>query len=401
MQGSCMVRSIGVFRSILAGMLLLGGAASAGATTWQIETLETGLYLYDPSVAVDSGGTPHVSYKNGDRRLAYATRTGAGAWNIEIVSGVSNINGATSMAMDADDHPHIASSWATDWYYSTHDGNGWSTTMVWDGGWNGSNCGTSLKLDNMGNPYVSFDAWTPSDSSGHYAVGLAAWNGSGFDVEIPIQENHTNGAGTGLALDAVGNPHIVYKDYVSSVNYLKYTGFDGSAWSSPYTLATGGGEGTMVTDSDGNIHLSYTKDYRLTYRVLDAQTHTWSSPQTIDPTNSGAYYTSIALDAFGMPCIAYSTYTGPNRELRYAAYDGAEWAVDIIDDSYSGLSPALAFDSGWNIHIAYEGRNANNDYLIKYAFGEAPAVPEPVSVVFFATGLAAVAGLVARRQLRK
>ena len=229
-------------------------------------------------------------------------------------------------------------------------------------------------------------------------MGLAAWNGSGFDVEIPIQENHVNGADTALALDAAGNPHIAYKDYVSGVYYLKYTGFDGSAWSSPYTLATGGGEGAMVTDSDGNIHLSYTKDYRLTYRVLDAQTHTWSAPQTIDPANSGAYYTSIAVDEFGMPCIAYSTYTGSNRELRYAAYDGADWEVEIVDDSYCGLHPALVFDNGWNTHIAYEGRNPSNDYLIKYAFGEAAAVPEPLSMIFFGTGLTAVAGFVARRR---
>ena len=152
------VRRIGAFRAILAGMLLLGGAASAGATTWQIETLETGLYLYDPSVAVDSGGTPHVCYRNGDKLLAYATRTGAGAWDMQTVPGVLNINGCTSMAMDADDHPHIASSYATDWYYSTHDGAAWSTTMPWDGGWNGSDCGVSLKLDNAGNPHVSFDA---------------------------------------------------------------------------------------------------------------------------------------------------------------------------------------------------------------------------------------------------
>ncbi|MFO7873791.1 MAG: dockerin type I domain-containing protein [Bacteroidales bacterium] len=88
---------------------------------------------------------------------------------------------------------------------------------------------------------------------------------------------------------------------------------------------------------------------------------------TIERVHSGKFFNymgdrSLALDADGNPHIAYG-----GKHLYYALYDGTEWHIDTVDDSWDvGYCTSLAFDSGGYPHISYYDRDPNGN--LKYAY---------------------------------
>ena len=102
-------RTCVIISAFLLLLLLCGQATLTKATsTWNIQTVDsTGTVEASTSLALDSGGNPHISYQDATRKdLKYATWTGS-AWRIQTVDS----NGAgyfTSLALDSAGNPHIS-----------------------------------------------------------------------------------------------------------------------------------------------------------------------------------------------------------------------------------------------------------------------------------------------------
>jgi hypothetical protein len=173
------------------------------------------------SLALDGGGSPHISYFNrtyGDLRYA---RWDGGQWLIETVDSDGKTGLCTSLALDESDNPHISYYDETngDLKYAYHVGaggncgpsNNWQCDTVDSKGDVGLY--TSLALDESGNPHISYY----DDANGD--LKYARWDGSQWFIET------ADGAGdvglyTSLALDRGGNPHISYYD--AGYGDLKY-----------------------------------------------------------------------------------------------------------------------------------------------------------------------------------
>lgn len=67
----------------------------------------TGNTGYDPSIALDSAGNPHISYYDkSEQSLRYASWNGT-SWNLETVDMRNNVGEYSSLVIDAQDRPHI------------------------------------------------------------------------------------------------------------------------------------------------------------------------------------------------------------------------------------------------------------------------------------------------------
>lgn len=80
---------------------------------------------------------------------------------------------------------------------------------------------------------------------------------------------------------------------------------------------------------------------------------TWHH-EVVDPYGSSPW-TSIALDAAGLPHVAYKGHDGQYRySLKYARFDGITWHIESVDDEMAtGWYPSLALDSQDEPHVAY------------------------------------------------
>jgi len=405
---------------VFAAVALLLASGSVVWGSWQIETVDSGQYVDAPSLAVDSSGTPHMSYRgegtysSGGAQPTYAFREEDGSWHIETIPGMSYCNSNSAIAIDSHDRPHVVSSTSVDWYYGTLTDTGWATQKVYQGGWNGSNCGLDMVADSNDDLHVSFTAWTPANSTGTNRVGYAFRDdGAAFSLHHDLEPNGIIGAESFVALDKNGNPAIAYKKYNSgtSSDSIRLARWNGSSWDYT-TVATAATPSGMAFDAAGNLHMAYRGNYPtfgsygdLYYARYDDLSHLWTTSLVDDTWKSSGFYAGIGLDGSGIPQIAYSAYDGSKWALRYAKASDAlalSWDTETIEYGENAvLNTELVMDADFRPHIAYSGAVSGSDYVLKYATwgGSSPPVPE-LPPALLAAGLPML-GLCLRRFRRR
>ena len=178
---------------------------------WQIETVACGegWYGWCTSLELDSQGHPRISYLAGwpVSDLMYAWYDGV-QWQHETIDSQGIVGLYTSLALDSQDQPRISyyddDSCALK--YAWHDGTAWHLEIVDSGCVNQRGIGkyTSLALDAQDHPHISYY------DDAHYELRYAHFDGTRWLTETVDTGGYLTGAYTSLALDAQGRPHISY-----------------------------------------------------------------------------------------------------------------------------------------------------------------------------------------------
>jgi len=163
------------------------------------------------------------------------------------------------------------------------------------------------------------------------------------------------GTGTGfhtsIALDGLGTPMISYINVAGGTVQLARR--IGGHWSSEIVAGPGifSGDASVVIASNGTIEASYFDQEARAVVYAARGTGAWRA-STIDSGFSEGY-NRIALDSSGRPAIVYTGFDG---SLRYAAWNGTEWSVEVVDHAtLTSRYPDLAFDPLDRPNIAYYG----------------------------------------------
>ena len=328
----------------------------ATATEWRIQTVDSvGNVGYEPSLALDSDGYPHISYyddNNDDLKYAYWDGI---KWQMQTVDSEDNVGWYTSLALDSIGYPHISYHDSTNGNlkYAYWDGANWQIETVDSKRQVGEF--TSLALDSIGYPHISYFDRTNHD------LKYAYWDGADWQMQTVDSEDNV-GWYTSLALDSIGYPHISYHD--STNGNLKYAYWDGANWQIQ-TVDSEGSVGSctsLALDSDDYPHISYRdlSNDDLKYAYLDGAD--WQIV-TVDSEGQVGEYTSLALDSIGYPHISYWDLS--NHDLKYAYWDGANWQIETVDSEGDvGRYTSLALDSNDYPHISYWDLT---NYDLKYA----------------------------------
>ena len=369
---SALILVIAALPLIMAFSLVYGQTA----LTWKIETVDGGS-IYEgtvgmwTSIALDSGGNPHIGYYSLQSHcVKYARWTGS-AWNIETVDDTSSDVGEwLSLALDSGDNPHISySEWTAitgepegNLKYARWTGSEWSIETVDSTGDTGF-C-TSLALDSGDNPHISYLFRGRTRD-----VKYARWTGSAWNIETVDSPGVYGGGGgefTSIALDSGDNPHISYHAPPSEGEGgdLKYARWTGSEWSietADSTSSTGWWT-SLALDSGDNPHISHYDNVLCDLKYTWWTGSEWTT-ETVDSTGDVGVLPSLALDSGDNPHISYCDHT--NFDLKYARWTGSEWSIETVDSTdLVGRWASIALDSGDNPHISYHD-DTNGD--LKYA----------------------------------
>ena len=288
------------------------------------------------------------------------------AWHIETVDSVGDVGWGTSITVDDLGNPHISYYDSTngDLKYARWDGSGWQIEIVdsvVQGGVGYIAWDTSITLDGAGHPHISYCSGVSK---------YAQWDGLAWQIET-VDTIGSVGWYTSLALDGDGYAHIShYQDHVYD---LRYSRWDGSIWHSETVDSSGqmGAFSSLALDVGDYPHVSYWDDSseNLKYAYLDSIG--WHI-ETVDSAGDVGRHTSLALDSLDHPHVSYVDRT--NHTLKYTHWGGSGWqieAVDTIGDCGSPSSPpqvgcdtSLALGTEGDAHISY--RDSANDDL-RYA----------------------------------
>lgn len=350
----------------------LPGAVRAG--DWTLETVEnaySSFQVYSPSIAVDPSGVPHVTYWGPYLGFRYASRTGA-SWNIEsIQASVPLAAGArpasaqlvnvwtTSLAIDAQGHPHVAVSNSNfDSYqidYWSRDAQGWSkeTPGTVYGGF------PCLALDSQGEPRIAARmryAFAPellTRDAGIWSVDALSGLGNSYALS--------------LAIDAQDRPQVA----CSASGLLGHLWRDAGQWRSEVVDSTSPGACSIAAGPGGVLGIAYIVYSPAQLRYAERgpagwtiETVAWGNPKML----------SLACDRHGEPRIAF--YDDDTHTLRYASRHAGAWAVATVDSGAYFGDLDLALDAQGVPHIAYDDYGLDR---IRYARGVSTTDVSPVA----------------------
>jgi len=175
-------------------------------------------YEFATSIQLDSSGSPAIAYYNDrDQQLELAS-LGATGWTVEVLDSQGDAGRYASLAYDADGEPHIA-------YYVAEGSESGTVRHAWKdaSGWQIENVGllqnlrmghtgarkiTSLAFDPEGGLHL---AYTDRDRLVYAQQTDDGWIGQ----EVVEPGSRVLGQLVELAIDADGNPHLIWFDAIS------------------------------------------------------------------------------------------------------------------------------------------------------------------------------------------
>ncbi len=247
---------------------------------WEIETVEA-IGSNSPSIKLDSSGRPCIAYGSSDGETVKFALKDSDTWQIETVGECyAHAPISVSLALDGSDTPHIS---YVDYLkhelkYAVRDGGTWRIETLRT---NDVKDPTIIVVDSQGNPCIShavesgegikFAIWTglgwekgtvdretggcryngiAVDPNDIIYIAYSCWDGlkcatrlaSGWEVET-VDSNSIDELS--LALDPLGNPHIVYVNNSYYGGALKYAWRDNSKWNTE----------VIYTEVDGRIYV--------------------------------------------------------------------------------------------------------------------------------------------------
>jgi len=280
--------------------------------------------------------------------------------------------------------------------------------------------GVEYSLDgaiwNLGEPPVGSPAgtilrWQPTPS-GWVGAGDSPYIGAIPSQPMDINVSRTtDGSFTNedrfLALDSAGNPHIVWRERLSTDDEIFYVRWNGANWvtadGSVYDPLTGNANisntlfesrsPSLALDSNDNPHIAWREldpaitggGYDITYIWHDGTDWLCADGSVYNPTTANSNVTdnggmsqhpSLVLDSNNLPCIAWydddsATVNGSEYDVFFVRHNGTEW-VNSDGSSYAsnhaasnvsnnpGISAMarLALDPTDNPHITWHDTTA-------------------------------------------
>lgn len=263
-------------------------------------------------------------------------------------TGLPDGTADTAIAVDNADTPHVCALQIdpTAMVVAMPNGSGWSIQTV--DATNSAGLWCSIVVDSSRYAHVTYLA-----HEADFTVDLryAFEDASGWHVEAVARYAQVTQAP--LALDPIGNAHVVFADLSDNVFYASR---DASGmWSTQFVAR--GAWPVLAIGVSGVPQVAYVRsDYKMGYATLS--NGSWIL-RVADTDSILCCSTAIALSPAEKPIIVYRQYgQGPTRDhIKYAAQDDrGTWNVGYVNvDRQFVSAPSVAVDAHGVPHVSFMG----------------------------------------------
>ncbi len=262
-------------------------------------------------------------------------------WLVETVDAGGEVGQGCSLALDANDRPHVSyyDATARTVKYATKVGTNWVASTI-------SPVGvpfleTSLALDPAGRPRVVYAAGTSG-------LALASFTGTGWETEtIP---GSSDGVRPSLVLSN-GQPRVAFYDFVR--RSLRFSRYDEGQWITETVDDSGDmGRYSSLALHEGQPRIAYSGPGSNGVRFAAWMGTIWLL-QTVTTANGHGVHPALGLTEAGLGRIGYS---GLDGHFYHAEWNGTDWSVRLANISATKTPfTSLKVDSGGVSQIAFHG----------------------------------------------
>jgi hypothetical protein len=335
-----------------------------------------------PAVAVDSGNTIHVVYRDdisGNFEIYYKKSTDGGlAWTTKRLTWTAGDSFKPAIALDSSNTIHVVWSDNTagneEIYHqrSTNGGVTWGSAkrLTWTAG---DSFRPEIALDSYDTVHV---VWT-DDTLGwpnHEIYYRKSTDGGDTWVGTKrLTWNAGMSVSPAIALDSINTIHVFWDDSTTGNHeiYYKKSTDGGSTWGIAKRLTWNSGMSyspVVVLDSSDNMNMVW---YDITpgnfeiyfRRSIDGGTN-WSAATRITWNTGSSFASDIAVDASGHINVAWEDDTPGNYEIYFkrSTNGGVSWsaAKRLTWNAENSFSPEIAVDSSSNIHVLWYDHTPGN-----------------------------------------
>jgi hypothetical protein len=351
--------------------------AAAQTWSWTVETADSDPATFT-SIIADQDGNLHVSYRNDDNfgQLKYAFRSAKNAKWFNMILDKQIGSFSTDIGLDLQGNPQICYT-PRELKYALWDGRHWNTFEI------APHTGVveyscSVFVNRAGKRQVTWYQTHKADMSFYLHLRYAVFEDGAWQART-VDFDGEAGKWSSLVTDDEGNPHVSYSQFPNGE--LRYAYWNGKAWNSsivdsPTVNDDGGREGAargmgncLVRNRQNQWTISYYDLGSIKYARQEGDR--WSI-QRVDHLVSAStslggwagYRTTQVLDSHGNPHIEYEDAGA----VKHAYWDGKQWQVQVIigvsADTYRYAS--MAIDGQDNIYISYRDPS---DGSLKVAIG--------------------------------
>ena len=293
-------------------------------TSWTPTGIKSceGSYCWDTHMVIDDNDELHAAYSTSNNLVVYMHYDGS-SWTSTQVSSSAKV-GPVGIALDSNNHPHISFTGSHQYCgnglrLASFDGAAWTTNVIDSGGNKG--CDSAILIDRNDNAYIAYQDRSQSklkfttNKSGSW-IPYTPETG-GYGVAYP-------GYFSSLAMDHQGQFHIAHYDNLDANKDLRYsTGVPNGAWTTTVVDSSGdtGRNPSIAIDAAGDPHIVYRSwnGWKFKYATLNPSSPNWQV-STIEAGGSIGDGTgesnSLIIDDEGMMHVAYTDET--NGVLKYA-----------------------------------------------------------------------------------
>ena len=318
------------------------------------------------AIGVDSNGHIHVvQIKAESYQIRHSVNDGFG-WNSMKINDCGNTYcWDIHMAIDGNDHIHLAystyTSWAETLVYMNYDGTSWTDYTVSNSAHFGP---IGIAVDSNNNPHISYAA-NGADQCGN-GLRIASYTGTAWTYDT-VESGNNRGCESAIVIDENDNIYIAYQDRSSSK--LMFATDKSGSWDT-YLVETGSSQmypgymTSMAVDKEGQFHIAHFDDENYDLRYSTGSPSSGWNTDILDSSGHTGRDPSIAVDAANQPHIVYHTWSGGN--LKYATIDPtiSDWEVSTIANNADvGEGNSIFIDENGIMHVAFNDDTAE---VLKY-----------------------------------